>query len=389
MRRSLLVVTMLLACRAERGNNPHGGSAAARPAAPPVLGPVGSPHPITVIRNAANGRWIVACQARRDTDGVPGIRARRLEHGYGGDKLMPYLIRGAGDGIAIDGFVAASSDDRWLAVVRDGALVLIDDVSGHEQVLHGADVRGEWPNPRQVAAFDVNSTHVVYVSLVDGQSRVVVRELTTQAERAPIAVPGDVWQVREQPPSVLLRVTYVRRLPEPPLFPYLVASPTAGRQCRGVDVNASYDPSFNVIDPVWLNPGTGELRDSLPVDVRDRVRELAESGPMFGDNVLSEHEHGDQITNTRTGAVVALPGVTGWIGRQVGSVVAIGTTVVDLASARVLGELSDRPVAVDGDGYALMPAEPEANRVNNVYDLPIGPLHWVLPTPMASGPRTL
>jgi hypothetical protein len=39
--------------------------------------------------------------------------------------LMPYLIRGSGEGVALDGFVAASNDDRWLAVVRDGALVLI------------------------------------------------------------------------------------------------------------------------------------------------------------------------------------------------------------------------------------------------------------------------
>jgi len=68
--RGALVVTMLLACRAERGDDPNGGSAASRPTAPPVLGPIGSPHPIIVIRNAANGRWIVACQARRDTDGL-------------------------------------------------------------------------------------------------------------------------------------------------------------------------------------------------------------------------------------------------------------------------------------------------------------------------------
>ena len=27
---------------------------------------------------------------------------------------------------------------------------------------------------------------------------------------------------------------------------------------------------------------------------------------MFGDSVLSEHDHGDQITNTRTGAVTDL-----------------------------------------------------------------------------------
>jgi hypothetical protein len=47
----------------------------------------------------------------------------------------PYLIRGGGEGIAIDGFVEASSDDRSLAVVRGGVLVLIDDVSGREQVL--------------------------------------------------------------------------------------------------------------------------------------------------------------------------------------------------------------------------------------------------------------
>lgn len=34
---------------------------------------VGTPHPVALIHPAITGRWIAVCQARRDTDGKPGI----------------------------------------------------------------------------------------------------------------------------------------------------------------------------------------------------------------------------------------------------------------------------------------------------------------------------
>lgn len=64
------------------------------------------------------------------------------EDAWIGDALTAYLLRGAGEGVAIDGFVAASRDDRWLVLVRAHQLVLFDEVHGTEQVLAGADARG-------------------------------------------------------------------------------------------------------------------------------------------------------------------------------------------------------------------------------------------------------
>jgi len=389
MRRSLLVVSMLLACRAKRDDDPRGGSASNRPTAPPA-GPIGSPHPIHVIKSAASGRWIVACQARLDTDGVPGIRVHRLEHGFNGDKLTPYLIRGGGDGIAIDGFVEASHDDRWLAVVRDGALVLIDDASGREHVLAGADVRGEIATGRQIAAFDADSTHMVYATLVNGQSRLAIRELASQAERVPSAPPGIVWQVRGQPPSAWLRVTYLRRAVRPNEFPHLVTSSAAGSQCR-IDMLAAFDFAPDPLANVWLHSGTGELRDAQPVP--DRVHDTAETRPAIPaseEDVVSSVDHVYRIKNVRTGAVTELPGVKGPIGQQSGGVIAIGRTIVDLAAARVLGEVRFRPLAVEAGGRALVPAEDPAADVDDLErELPIGPLRWVSPTPVAGESRTL
>jgi hypothetical protein len=356
-----------------------------------VLGPIGSPHPIDVITSAASGRWIGACQARHDNDGIPGIRVRRFEHGFGGDKLTPYLIRGGGEGIAIDGFVAASSDDRWIAVVRGGVLVLIDDISGHEQVLPGADVRGELSTARQIAAFDVDNTHLSYARIVDGHGSVVIHDLASQAEHATTTLPGIVWQVQEQPPSAWLRVTYLRRSVRPNEFPHLVASPAAGRQCRGFDLLASVDPIFDARADAWVNPSTGELQNALPIQDRARVHEAAEQRdalPSFGTNVLSSVDRSYRITNSRTGVVTELPGVTGPVGRQAGSVVAIGTTVVDLASARVLGGLPHPPLAVDAGGHALMAAAKREVGEVGLDEPAIGPLHWVSPTPIATDSRT-
>lgn len=80
--------------------------------------PIGSPHPFSLEQAARNGRWIIGCQARGP-----------------GDALVPYVFRGGGAGEAIDGFVVASRDERWLVVIHDGQLRLIDDVAGTERAL--------------------------------------------------------------------------------------------------------------------------------------------------------------------------------------------------------------------------------------------------------------
>lgn len=88
-----------------------------------------------------------------------------------------HLFRGQGAGRPIDELAARSDDDRWLAVVRGGELILVDDADGSERVVAGAEVHGMWPSFTQVAAFDRESRHLIYFRVVDGVRTVVIRDL--------------------------------------------------------------------------------------------------------------------------------------------------------------------------------------------------------------------
>src|SRR5581483_7778414 len=66
-------------------------------------GELGTAHPTKVTAAASTGRWVVAEQARADTDGHDGIRVTVGEHWMlRSDQMVTYLFRGAGAGMAID-----------------------------------------------------------------------------------------------------------------------------------------------------------------------------------------------------------------------------------------------------------------------------------------------
>ena len=75
-----------------------------------------------------DGRWLVLCQAHEDTNGDGEIAVYQdMHHGFfHGDSMNPYLIFGAGAGTRLDTFVAMADDGRFLAVIRDGKLMLVD-----------------------------------------------------------------------------------------------------------------------------------------------------------------------------------------------------------------------------------------------------------------------
>src|ERR1700742_2919510 len=74
---------------------------------------IGTAHPVGIIAASADGRWVAICETRR-----------------GAGSSASYLVRGAGQGDAIDALVAVSPDDRWLVVLRERRFVLIDDATG-------------------------------------------------------------------------------------------------------------------------------------------------------------------------------------------------------------------------------------------------------------------
>ncbi|MEO7729495.1 MAG: hypothetical protein ABIY55_00875 [Kofleriaceae bacterium] len=67
--------------------------------------------------------------------------------------------------------------------------------------------------------------------------------------------------------------------------------------------------------------------------------------------------------------------------RSEGPVVAIGTTIYDLAQRRVLGEVAQVPLRIDRHGRALV-ATPGHGAART--EVPSGPLRWMVPRPVVS-----
>ncbi|MEO7731494.1 MAG: hypothetical protein ABIY55_11015, partial [Kofleriaceae bacterium] len=214
-------MTWLLACRSSAPPAP--GPAIATPGAAPVPAgarklpdadytrAIGTPHPIALIRAAASGRWIVACQARVDTDGSGTVE---VQHGAGsmeGDARIPYLFRGGGDGQAIDELLSVSPDERWLVIARDGQLVLVDDAQGIERVIARA-ARAANHEAHRGVAFDAESRHLAYLS-ADGT--VVIRDLAQQREREISTAPERVAWIVPEPAGRWMRLLLERGEADP------------------------------------------------------------------------------------------------------------------------------------------------------------------------------
>jgi hypothetical protein len=193
--RRLAICSVLLfaACRGDnRADDPCTTVAPAavawRPLPPPdPSAQIGTPHILEVEASARSGRWVVACQARDLTPDAVNRDRNRLSASW---HLVPYLFRGGGPGEAIDQLMAVSRDDRWLVALRADQLVLIDDIGQRETTLPATAVEVSGRS-RYVVAFDADATHLVYLQVTGGGTKVVIRTLASQAERA-VQLPGEV-----------------------------------------------------------------------------------------------------------------------------------------------------------------------------------------------------
>ena len=171
---------------------------------------IGTAHPVRVVEIAPNGRWLVACQARADTDGKDGIKVEIGTDSLIGDAMVPYVFRGGGEGEAIDAYIARSPDERWLVVLRDEQLLVIDDVTGTETVVRDADVRRDDTGVEHLAVFDGDSKRLIYFRRVHDVRRVVIRDLAQGSERE-LAFPRVlVVQVEPAPKGGWARVRFLR-----------------------------------------------------------------------------------------------------------------------------------------------------------------------------------
>ncbi|MCY1032936.1 hypothetical protein OV207_15805 [Corallococcus sp. BB11-1] len=210
----LLFAVMLSAC-ASRGpaSRPASsepsetGEASSRASpAPPVedaspSGDYGTAHPFLFMDSAQDGRWLLACQAREDTDGDGHIKVTFGHHGHtSGDALRPYLFLEPGAGIPIDELVAVDPTGRFLVLVRDATLALFDVETREQKVLaSGVTPDTTSPRPTSRASFSQDGQRLLFLRPQGETSVAVVRDLRQGTERVLDAGKGLIGQVLLDP----------------------------------------------------------------------------------------------------------------------------------------------------------------------------------------------
>ena len=177
---------------------------------------LGTPHLVSFVAADPEGRWAVIRQARRDTDGDGLIEVRFGPHGgYVGDRMQHYLVRGSGPGEAIDAFAGSDPSGRYLAVVQDGALLLLD-VQADTRVdlsARGADARDDEVPGRshRAVSFDALGRRVATLRRAYGLSQVVVQDLAGGDEIVVHPGPGLLHRATLTPDGRWLSVEVLTR----------------------------------------------------------------------------------------------------------------------------------------------------------------------------------
>jgi hypothetical protein len=94
---------------------------------------IGGPYPTTVERAARDGRWLLFCQASRDTDANGQLHVSVGPRGeLSGDslELHLYLARADSAVLSVDALWAVDPSERWLVVERSRRALVIDTLSG-------------------------------------------------------------------------------------------------------------------------------------------------------------------------------------------------------------------------------------------------------------------
>ncbi|RKH91360.1 hypothetical protein D7Y21_03045 [Corallococcus sp. AB045] len=204
MRLHLLLFTVMLSACASQGPasrptffTPH--VAAVAPSTPSE--DYGTAHPFLLLDSASDGRWILACQAREDTNGDGRIETVFGYHGnIVGDALRPYLFLEPGAGIRIDEVLAVAPTGRFLVLVRDTTLWLLDVEAREEKVLASEVIPDTTsPQPPLRASFSRDGLRLLYLRPEAGRPVAVVRDLLQGTERVLDAGRGLIGQVLLDP----------------------------------------------------------------------------------------------------------------------------------------------------------------------------------------------
>lgn len=193
--------------------------------------------------------------------------------------MVPYLVFGSGEGVAIDQFVTRDANSR-LVFVRTGKLYVSDSV-GNATELPGADVRDDGISLAEgrAATMTGDGTRLIYFR--HGKTdQVVIREVASGHERV-IAVNREIWRA-----SIDLdgHWALVALLKPGAKFP-VEQTDRAGGACHGPAM-AAMDGGLDGDEPIrtWLDVDRGVFVDAnkVPEDVRSTIGKRPRHRAMRG-----------------------------------------------------------------------------------------------------------
>jgi len=183
--------------------------------APPIQGAVGSARPTTFEAAAADRRWLLFCQATRDSDGDGRLRVSLGQYGeLNGDELELYLGLAGAEPEPVDAFWGADPSERWLVVKQADNAVLIDTSQGRRLVLESenADLGeiGDTALPHRALAFDTVRQRLVFSreAAPDG-FEIHARSLADFSDTLVKKLNGRLWRMRTSHDSQWLVVERV------------------------------------------------------------------------------------------------------------------------------------------------------------------------------------
>lgn len=153
----------------------------------PADGQIGTAHQAYVTAADPMGRWVLICQARADTDENGWIHFGIAEHGINeGDKASLYLVRGSGEGEAIEGLIARDGSGRWLVIGRGHhEILLLDLEQGTSTPLFPSITSTQdelYPLKPSTITFDPSGQYLLYRRRSKRHIVLVVRHLDSGTE---------------------------------------------------------------------------------------------------------------------------------------------------------------------------------------------------------------
>ncbi|MFY1830781.1 hypothetical protein ACN47A_33030 [Myxococcus fulvus] len=177
------------------------GSACATVSPPRPLAPdgdYGTRAPFIFQDAAPDGRWILACQAREDTNQDGKVEVRFTHHGgLFGDEARPYLFLAPGEGLAVDDVLTWDTEGRRLVLLREGMLRLLDTTTNEETPLGAWSNEAEEakaPQPPVRASFSQDGQRLLYPRREGTRTVTVLRDVQRGEERVVDTGPGLLGQ---------------------------------------------------------------------------------------------------------------------------------------------------------------------------------------------------